>query len=113
MTRRLWIKILTDHDQAIGPGKIALLKAIKAEGSISAAARRLEMSYSRAMTLVRGLDDALARPVLETRIGGDKRGGARMTSEGEALIALYDRIDALTNDVARDELDRFFQGLSK
>jgi molybdate transport system regulatory protein len=37
---------------AIGPGKIALLEAIGKTGSITAAARSLEMSYRRAWLLV-------------------------------------------------------------
>ena len=38
---------LTGGDR-IGPGKIALLKAIRNEGAISAAAKHLRMSYRRA-----------------------------------------------------------------
>jgi molybdate transport system regulatory protein len=41
---RLFIRLDLTGGERIGPGKIALLEAIGAEGSISAAARRLGMS---------------------------------------------------------------------
>jgi hypothetical protein len=47
MSFRLRLHIHVDPDHSLGPGKIALLEAIEAEGSISAAARgspRLEGS---------------------------------------------------------------------
>jgi molybdate transport system regulatory protein len=36
------------RDEAVGPGKIALLELIAQEGSLSQAARELHMSYRRA-----------------------------------------------------------------
>lgn len=73
----------------IGPGKIALLEAIGREGSISAAGRALGMSYKRAWELVDQLNTLLAHPVVAVSIGGSRGGGARLTAEGEALVADY------------------------
>ena len=49
---RLWIKITLPGGGQLGPGKIALLKALDEHLSIAAAARALNMSYSRAWRLV-------------------------------------------------------------
>jgi len=46
---RLSIRLDLTSGDRIGPGKIALLEAIQATGSISAAARSLGMSYGLAM----------------------------------------------------------------
>lgn len=54
---------LTDSD-SIGPGKIALLEAIRAEGSIAAAARHLGMSYRRAWLLVESINNGLSEPAV-------------------------------------------------
>ena len=91
---------------AIGPGKIALLAAVREHGSISAAARSLEMSYRRAWLLLDELDRSLATPAIVTAQGGRRGGGASVTASGEALIELYRRIerDALAStraDTAR------------
>ncbi|HIM72021.1 MAG TPA: LysR family transcriptional regulator, partial [Alphaproteobacteria bacterium] len=46
--RKLRLRLLFGPEIAVGPGKVALLKAIRETGSISAAARRMNMSYRRA-----------------------------------------------------------------
>ena len=46
----------------IGPGKIELLRQIRACRSISAAARAMNMSYRRAWLLVQDLNDVFASP---------------------------------------------------
>jgi molybdate transport system regulatory protein len=50
---------------AIGPGKIALLKAIDRTGSITAAAKKLGMSYRRAWLLL----DEVNRSLCDTQVG--------------------------------------------
>ncbi|VXA97718.1 hypothetical protein BURKHO8Y_10141 [Burkholderia sp. 8Y] len=45
---RFRMRIRKGETVAIGPGKVALLEAVREHGSISAAARSLDMSYRRA-----------------------------------------------------------------
>ena len=59
---RLSIRIDLTNGDRIGPGKIVLLEAIKTTGSISAAARRIGMSYRRAWLLVEEINAALRQP---------------------------------------------------
>ena len=77
----------------IGPGKIALLEAIGREGSISAAARTLGMSYRRAWELVDSLNALVGTPVVAAATGGAGGGGARLTAAGERLVAEYREIE--------------------
>jgi molybdate transport system regulatory protein len=101
----LWIKLDLGARGQIGPGKIALLKAIGAHRSISAAARAMGMSYRRAWMLVEAVNAALDGPAVETHVGGAGRGGAVLTARGERLIALYDKIHAEAEAAARPSLD--------
>jgi molybdate transport system regulatory protein len=78
---------------AIGPGKIALLEAIGKTGSITAAAKSLEMSYRRAWLLVDEMNGCMRRPVVATATGGKKGGGSRLTPTGEAVITQYRAIE--------------------
>lgn len=75
---------------AMGPGKADLIDAIGREGSISAAARALGMSYRRAWLLVDTCNRAFRTPLIETVRGG----GAQVTAEGAALVAAYRRLAA-------------------
>lgn len=77
----------------IGPGKIALLEAIDREGSISAAGRKLEMSYRRAWDLVEALNQLLGSVVVEASTGGYRGGGATLTDAGRNLVADYRAIE--------------------
>jgi molybdate transport system regulatory protein len=73
----------------VGPGKISLLELIEREGSISAAARCMGMSFRRAWHLIDTLNAALGRPVVATEVGGSQGGGARLTDFGRELVARY------------------------
>jgi molybdate transport system regulatory protein len=75
----------------MGPGKADLLEAIGAEGSLASAARGLGMSYMRAWRLAQEMNAAFREPLVELRRGA--RGGARLTAEGQAVLALYREID--------------------
>ncbi|MCY1218507.1 ModE molybdate transport repressor domain protein [compost metagenome] len=79
---------------AVGPGKVALLEAIRDHGSISAAAASLTMSYRRAWLLLQEINHAMRRPAVLSEHGGEHRGGSRLTPEGEEMIRLYRAIEA-------------------
>jgi molybdate transport system regulatory protein len=78
----------------VGPGKIALLEQIERCGSLSEAARNLNMSYRRAWQLLDSLNRCFVEPVVRTIKGGAGGGGARLTILGEQLIHVYRAFDA-------------------
>jgi molybdate transport system regulatory protein len=80
--------------QAVGPGKIALLEHIGSSGSLSRAARELRMSYRRAWQLLESLNSGFAKPVAATVRGGRAGGGATLTSFGRELIHVYRKFEA-------------------
>ncbi len=53
-----------------GPGKADLLAHIRDTGSISAAGRRMDMSYKRAWSLVDEMNAAFATPLVTASRGG-------------------------------------------
>jgi len=85
-------------DIAVGPGKVDLLEAIEASGSISGAARSLGMSYRRAWLLVDTMNRCFRAPLVEAEAGGKRGGGARLTRLGAEVIERYRRIE---RDAAR------------
>lgn len=101
------VRIVFDGGVRIGPGKIDLLEAIAATGSISAAGRALGMSYRRAWLLVDETARLFARPVVVTSAGGTKGGGAQLTDFGRALIGAYRRVEARTDRAMREEFAPF------
>ncbi|MDB5789281.1 MAG: ModE family transcriptional regulator [Caballeronia mineralivorans] len=79
---------------AIGPGKIDLLEAVRQQGSISAAARSLGMSYRRAWLLIDELNRTLKAPATSSETGGSAGGGCVLTPVGEKIVRLYREIEA-------------------
>jgi molybdate transport system regulatory protein len=86
---RLSIRIYLPSGLRIGRGKIALLEAIEETGSISGAARALNMSYKRAWDLLEELNSNFKERVIVTNAGGNHGGGAALSQSGRALIEHY------------------------
>lgn len=91
---RFRLRITAGDVIAIGPGKIALLEAIDETGSLTAGAKRLDMSYRRAWMLLDELNRSLKRPAVSSAKGGLEGGGSELTDVGRQLIALYRGIEA-------------------
>jgi molybdate transport system regulatory protein len=90
---------------SIGPGKIRLLELLEQQGSISAAARAMRISYRQAWILLNDLNESLGAPLFETATGGRKGGGARLTPLGRKVVERYrvlaDAIDAVARRTLR------------
>ena len=84
------------EDIAFGPGKAELLLAIVETGSISAAARKMGMSYRRAWLLVDTMNRCFKSPLVASSAGGSQGGGASITALGEEVLAHY---QSLQNDI--------------
>jgi molybdate transport system regulatory protein len=87
------MRITKGDDIALGPGKIDLLEAIDATGSITAAARQLGMSYRRAWMLVETMNRCFRQPVVDAETGGKHGGGTRLTDVGKDVVSRYREIE--------------------
>ena len=76
----LKVRVWVEHDgrKVLGPGRVELLGHIDRHRSISAAAKQMNMSYRRAWSLVRDMNEAAGEPLVEATTGGPgrRRGGA-------------------------------------
>src|SRR5690348_15111561 len=102
---QLRIRIVLANGATLGPTKIALLEAIVAEGSITAAARSLEISYRYAWRLVQSINDMLSSPAVVTEAGGHSRGGSKLTATGTQIVAIYHAIQNQAHAASVNELD--------
>lgn len=104
---KLKIQLYCGDEIAMGPGKADLLDAIAREGSISAAARAMGMSYRRAWLLVDTMNRCWRESLVETSPGSAK-GGARVTAFGQSVLthyrALQDRVQGTADCADRAAL---------
>ena len=96
---KLWFRILLSTG-ALGPGKIELLRAIAAKGSVSAAAKTLRMSHARSVKLVAEINALASAPIIDTRAGGLSGGGASLTPLGLAVLDAYADIERSVTSAA-------------
>ena len=87
-------------DRMLGPGKMELLAHIDETGSLTAAAKRMGMSYMRAWKLVQELNRDQERPMIETRRGGAMGGIAKVTGVGKKVLKLYQTMERAGTEAA-------------
>jgi molybdate transport system regulatory protein len=106
---RMSVRLFSDGDKCFGPGLLELLEKVGETSSLSAAAKEMNMAYSKAWRIVNDAESALKYKLLNTSIGGKSGGGAILTDEAKTLIADY-RVfmAALKNDADRRFAEYFY-----
>lgn len=87
------------------PRRMALLAAIHTHGSISAAARHIDLSYKAAWDAIDTMNNLASEPLVLRTTGGQRGGGASLTPKAIEILELYQQLDAAHQ--------RFMQQLSK
>ncbi|TDF82922.1 TOBE domain-containing protein [Pseudomonas sp. H9] len=77
------------------PQRIALLQHIAEQGSITRAAKSAGMSYKAAWDAIDELNNLASSPLVERSVGGRGGGGAKLSQEGQRVLRLYQRLQAL------------------
>ncbi len=91
---RAQLRLMLDEEIAFGPGKADLLDAIHDTGSISAARKKLGMSYRRAWMLVDVMNRCFNEPLVAAAKGGANGGGAQLTDFGKQVLKNYRKLQA-------------------
>ncbi len=90
-----WIK--KDNHNYLGRGKIELLKQIEKTGSLSQAAKNMQMSYKAAWDSIQSINKHAPCPVVTTTKGGKNGGGSSISCYGKKLIQTFDALEGLIN----------------
>ena len=99
---KLRLQVMSAETSAMGPGKAAVLEAITATGSISAAGRALQMSYKRCWALVDEMNRCWTTPLVTATRGGPAQ-GACLTEEGRLVLDAFRDLERRLSDVTRDD----------
>ncbi len=84
---KLWLE--SEGGRFFGPGPLELLEKIEETGSISNAAKAMNMSYKKAWELINHLNEQTNSPIVVPHAGGEKGGGSTLTPDGIELIKYY------------------------
>ena len=112
MATRITLRLDFDAGRRLGPGKVALLEAIRRHGSIAGAGREFGMAYRRAWLLVDELNRMFSQPLVLARGGGRDGGGAALTDLGAEIVTQYRRAEAKIERQAAIEIKSIEQHLA-
>jgi molybdate transport system regulatory protein len=77
----------------LNPTKVALLKEIVLSGSLSAAAKKVGISYQHAWTMISEMNRNAPEPLVIKQRGGKNGGGAEMSEYGLRIMSEYQLIN--------------------
>ncbi len=92
----------------MGIGLVWLLAGIAQHRSIARAAREMELSYPKALRMLKNVERGLGQTVVVRRKGGSGHGGAELTPLGRDLLRRYDRLQRRIKRLASAEFARAF-----
>ena len=84
---KIWVEGKT---KAFGEGPYKLLRKVEQLGSLNKAAQDMNMSYSKAWSIIKRAEKELGFKLVESNTGGVGGGGSRLTSQARTLLNQYD-----------------------
>jgi len=95
----------------IGRGPAMLLQGIGRLGSINQSAREMNMSYMKALKMIKRMEASLGGKILKTETGGREHGGAELTPLAEKVLALYLAYEKDVSGYAREKFQEITESL--
>lgn len=91
LTGSIWLD--KSEGRFLGQKRVELLRQIAVTGSITQAAKAVDLSYKAAWDAVAAMNNMAERPLVASATGGKHGGGSRITEYGLRQIQLYDAVE--------------------
>lgn len=102
----IWLESVLKKTVLNGEG-FSLLQEIEKTGSLSGAAKNLQMSYRKAWGILRETEQHLGFPLVDKRRGGASGGRSNLSDEGLQLLRAYRSLHHET-DIAMKNIAKVF-----
>ncbi|MBQ2971476.1 MAG: LysR family transcriptional regulator [Ruminococcus sp.] len=104
---KVTLQFFTD-EKCFGPGVALLLEKIKENNSMRKAAFEIDMSYSKAWTIIRRAEKNLGFSLLNSKTGGADGGGATLTESGEKMLIAFRECEKELFLYTEDKFNEYF-----
>ena len=104
---KLWIEV--DGEPVFGRGRRFLLEAIDRTGSINQAAKAINISYRKAWSYIKAMEERLGFKLVETRRGGPNGGGAALTEEARNFLKRYRELEEGIRQLVDEKFKEVFR----
>lgn len=88
---KLWIEV--GGEPVFGKGRRILLEAIGTYGSINQAAREINISYRKAWSYIKAMEERLNMKLIDRQVGGKNGGGATLTADARRFLRQYEELE--------------------
>ncbi len=89
LNHKIWLSAENDKG-VLGDGKWQILKTIEDTGSLTAACKKLNLTYRRTWGDLKKIEQMLGFALLEKSRGGTEGGSSQLTANGIKLVAAFD-----------------------
>ena len=103
---KLWIEI--DGEPVFGRGRQFLLEAIDKYGSINQAAREVQVSYRKAWSYIKSMEERFGIKFVNRQAGGRNGGGATLTDEAREFLRKYEMMEEGIGEIVDARFSRIF-----
>lgn len=104
---KLWIEI--EGEPVFGRGRRFLLEAIDKHGSLNQAAKEINISYRRAWSYIKAMEERLGVSLVERQTGGKNGGGATLTNEAREFLRRYEALENGIKEIVDEKFKRIFE----
>lgn len=102
----LWLE--ADGEVVFSTWRAVLLQTVQDTGSISAAAAKLGVQYRTAWQKINEMETRLGVKLVDTQIGGQHGGGARLTSAAQVYLDKFALFNAAVEKVVETKYRETF-----
>lgn len=103
---KLWIEV--NGEPVFGRGRRFLLQAIDRYGSIKEAAKRINISYEKAWSYIKVMEEKLGIRLLDRQAGGKSGGGAALTEEAREFLRKYEALEEGIKELVDERFKEVF-----
>ena len=100
---KIWIE--KNREKVFGDGPLDILHRVERTGSLRQAAAEINMSYSLAWNLIKGIEERLGFKLLKRKVGGERGGGSQLTEQARDLMMKFE----IFRDKAQESLNLLYK----
>ncbi len=105
---KLWIDV--GGEPVFGRGRRILLEAIDTHGSINRAAQEVEISFRKAWSHIKAMEERLNVKLVERHNGGKNGGGAVLTADARKFLKKYEALEKGVQEIVDKRFRAIFKG---
>ena len=105
---KLWIE--AGGEPVFGRGRRFLLEAIDTHGSINRAAQEVDISFRKAWSHIKAMEERLGVKLVERQTGGRNGGGAALTDDARTFLKKYEALEKGVQEIVDKKFRSIFGG---